>query len=215
MLTLQPSASATNATYTALSSFAVAASGLARRPAEKLGKFTLRALTPRDWPIIRYVSFAMAYDDLSVLSDEDGVVLTKPAREWQKVTRALAHPSNTYWIVEEGDTPVGSLYVRVCTPEVGEIGNVWVAPRYRRRGLAGCLIDAAIRRLRAQQIRSVRLNVSISNQGAQLLYRQRGFAPTGQITRTLQGTRYREYVAALGETDNTRVPRATRRLKVG
>ena len=211
MLTLQPPISSEDKTDSDLSSFAVGASELSGDRNKPLNTVRLRALTPGDWPIVRYVSFAMAYDDLSVLFDEAGLLLTKPVAAWQQATRALAHPANTYWIVEDGNLPVGSLYVRVCTPEVSEIGNVWVAPRYRRRGLARCLIASALRRLRAQHIRTVRLNVAPSNQAAQLLYRQLGFAPTGRISRTPQGTRYREFVAPLAACDRSTDPCAIRR----
>lgn len=213
MLTLQPSNSSEESTLaSALSSFTVVASTLSGGHKVPPNSVKLRSLAPSDWPIVRYVSFAMAYDDLSVLTDEEGLLLTKPVVEWQEATRALAHPSNAYWIVEDGDTPVGSLYIRVCTPKLSELGNVWVAPRYRRHGLAQCLIEAAFRKLRAQHIGAVCLNVEASNKAAQRLYRKLGFAPTGRITQKAEhGAKYREYLAPLASSSRSANPRAIRR----
>ncbi|MEQ9586653.1 MAG: GNAT family N-acetyltransferase [Parvibaculaceae bacterium] len=168
----------------------------------------MRSLIPRDWKVVRYVAFAMAYDDLTVLSDDEELVLSKPVAQWQKVTRALAHPSNAYWVAEDNATPVASLYMRTCTPEVGEIGNVWVSPNYRRHGLAKLLITTSLSGFQARGVRAVSLNVAADNRSAQRLYRKLGFAPTGREISRPQGSQYLEFVVPLSSVTRPRTTRA-------
>jgi ribosomal protein S18 acetylase RimI-like enzyme len=195
-----------------LSPFSVAVSLLTATKSPSLDhpdhSVRLRSLTPRDWKVVRYVAFAMAYDDLAVLSDDEELLLSKPVAQWQQVTRALAHPSNAYWVVEDDATPVASLYIRTCTPEVGEIGNVWVAPNYRRHGLAKLLIATSLRGFQARGIRAVSLNVAADNRSAQRLYRKLGFAPTGRVTPTPLGSHYLEFVVPLSSPTRPRTIRA-------
>lgn len=178
----------------AVSSFAPTNSPSSENPEHRV---RLRSLTPRDWSVVRYVAFAMAYDDLAVLSDDEELLLSKPVAQRQQVTRALAHLSNASWVVEGDAIPVASLYIRACTPDVGEIGNAWVAPNYRRHGLAKLLIATGLRGLQVRGIRAVRLNVAAGNRSAQRLCRKLGFAPTGRATPTPQGSHYLEFVVPL------------------
>jgi ribosomal-protein-alanine N-acetyltransferase len=68
----------------------------------------------------------------------------------------------------------------ICVWVVGEelhINNVAVDPRWRRRGIAGALLAAALERGRARGARCAFLEVRASNVGAQALYRRYGFEP--------------------------------------
>jgi ribosomal-protein-alanine N-acetyltransferase len=70
----------------------------------------------------------------------------------------------------------------ICVWVVGEelhINNVAVAPRFRRRGIAGALLEAALERGQARGARCAYLEVRASNVGAQALYRRYGFKPAG------------------------------------
>ena len=70
----------------------------------------------------------------------------------------------------------------ICVWVVGEelhINNVAVAPRWRRRRIAGSLLEAALERGRARGARCALLEVRASNLGAQALYRRYGFEPAG------------------------------------
>jgi ribosomal-protein-alanine N-acetyltransferase len=70
----------------------------------------------------------------------------------------------------------------MCGWVVGEelhINNLAVAPRWRRRGIAGALLAAALERGRARGARCAFLEVRASNVGAQALYRRYGFEPAG------------------------------------
>ncbi len=70
----------------------------------------------------------------------------------------------------------------ICVWIVGEeihINNVAVAPRWRRRGIAGALLTATLEQGRARGASSAFLEVRASNVGAQALYRRYGFKPAG------------------------------------
>jgi len=70
----------------------------------------------------------------------------------------------------------------ICVWVVGEelhINNLAVDPRWRRRGIAGALLTAALERGRARGARCAFLEVRASNVGAQALYRRYGFEPAG------------------------------------
>lgn len=70
----------------------------------------------------------------------------------------------------------------ICAWVVGaelHINNLAVAPRWRRRRIAGALLEAALERGRARGARCAYLEVRVSNVGAQALYRQYGFRPAG------------------------------------
>ena len=70
----------------------------------------------------------------------------------------------------------------ICTWVIGEelhINNIAVAPRWRRRGIAGALLTATLEHGRVHGASSAFLEVRVSNVGAQTLYRQFGFEATG------------------------------------
>jgi len=70
----------------------------------------------------------------------------------------------------------------VCAWVVAEelhINNLAVGPRWRRRGIAGALLEAVLERGRARGARCAFLEVRASNLGAQALYRRHGFEAAG------------------------------------
>jgi len=67
-------------------------------------------------------------------------------------------------LAEEGDCP-----------GIWTLSNVAVLPEFRRRGIAGQLVDAAIAYVRRRHGRRILLQVRADNQPAQVLYRHRGF----------------------------------------
>jgi ribosomal-protein-alanine N-acetyltransferase len=83
-------------------------------------------------------------------------------------------------LADAGTPPSVTGYV--CVWVVGDemhINNVAVDPRWRRRGIATGLLDAALGHGRVQGARRAFLEVRASNLGAQALYQQFGFQPAG------------------------------------
>ena len=70
----------------------------------------------------------------------------------------------------------------ICVWVIGEelhINNLAVDPRWRRRGIAGALLEAALQRGRVCGARRALLEVRASNFAAHALYRRYGFEPAG------------------------------------
>ena len=62
----------------------------------------------------------------------------------------------------------------------GEVLNLAVAPEYRRRGIAGALLESGLASFRRRRVDEVFLEVRESNRSAQALYLGRGFRAVGQ-----------------------------------
>jgi ribosomal-protein-alanine N-acetyltransferase len=64
--------------------------------------------------------------------------------------------------------------------EDGELLNVAVDPKFRGKGLAGQMLDAALIELGARSVRTAFLEVRESNSAARALYKSRGFIEIGR-----------------------------------
>jgi ribosomal protein S18 acetylase RimI-like enzyme len=63
---------------------------------------------------------------------------------------------------------------------VAELAGMYVAPEFRRRGLGGALVDAALAHARSLPgVRQVKLAVNATNLAARSLYQSRGFTCYG------------------------------------
>jgi ribosomal protein S18 acetylase RimI-like enzyme len=70
---------------------------------------------------------------------------------------------------------VGAIIVTNLGPSTAHVAQVAVHPEWRRRGLAGVLLDDGVKHAREHGCTRLTLLVSASNTGAQALYRDRGF----------------------------------------
>ena len=82
-------------------------------------------------------------------------------------------------VAETGRGMVGYLVGREVAGS-GEVLNLAVAPEYRRRGIAGALLEAGLVAFRRRKVDEVFLEVRESNRSAQALYLSRGFRAVGQ-----------------------------------
>jgi tRNA threonylcarbamoyl adenosine modification protein YeaZ/ribosomal-protein-alanine acetyltransferase len=90
----------------------------------------------------------------------------------------IAHPLS--WArVAELDGRVAGYLVALMAPGAGSLENVAVAPAFRRRGLARRLVGELLERARSQRVEAVTLEVRVSNDEAQSLYRALGFRLAG------------------------------------
>lgn len=84
------------------------------------------------------------------------------------------------WLVAlDGDTVAGYIGSQSVLGEA-DMMNVAVAPAYRRQGIAEALILELIRRLKAQEVHSLTLEVRASNDPAKALYEKLGFSQVGR-----------------------------------
>ena len=78
------------------------------------------------------------------------------------------------------DEAVAGYVVAFSIGEDGELLNVAVDARFRGKGLAGQMLDAALIEMGARHVRTAFLEVRESNSAARALYRSRGFIEIGR-----------------------------------
>ena len=86
--------------------------------------------------------------------------------------------SRSYAVALDGHRVVGFAGLMV-TADGGHLTNIAVHPERRREGIADRLMLVTMREARRRRLESVTLEVRMSNDGAQQLYRRFGFAPGG------------------------------------
>jgi ribosomal-protein-alanine N-acetyltransferase len=82
-------------------------------------------------------------------------------------------------VAETADGIIGYLIAREAAG-TGEILNLAVDPPFRRHGIARALLDAGLAALRRKAVQEVYLEVRVSNEAAQTLYRGARFVPVGR-----------------------------------
>lgn len=117
---------------------------------------------------------AMEHGDVDRVGRIEAETFSNP---WKPVTfrRLLQRPSPEAWVAELPGQGVVGYFVLWVMADEGELANVAVAEGYRNRGIGSALLDRALERARARRVRSLFLEVRVSNEGAARLYRRRGF----------------------------------------
>ncbi len=89
-----------------------------------------------------------------------------------------------------GSDPVGHAHVawKETTLGVPEIGDVFVRPELRGRGVGTELSEAAERLAHTRGHRQISISASIANEGALRLYRRLGYRDAGLPPQRVQGT---------------------------
>ncbi len=118
----------------------------------------------------------MRLADLAQAMEVDAICLPKPWSEgvWRG---EIQSPFGLYLIVEEG----GRILAQIGTKRVADelhVTTIAVRPRYRRRGYARALLEAALSS--SPGTRRVHLEVRPSNEAARAFYGALGFEVTGR-----------------------------------
>lgn len=100
---------------------------------------------------------------------------------WTEATfRGLLERSDSDVLVaEEGGRVVGYAACWVVVDQA-ELGNIAVAPEWRRLGVGARLLEAVIEHARERGVRELFLEVRVSNDVAQRLYQRHGFREVGR-----------------------------------
>ncbi len=124
--------------------------------------------------------------DIPAVSDIERQVFPDPWPESffaSEVTAAMAHAR----IAERGGELVG-YSVAWLGVGTGHLGNLAVAPGARRHGVAGMMIDDLKAEAETLGVRTITLEVRVSNFAAQWLYRRHGFRLAGLRRRYYRDT---------------------------
>jgi ribosomal-protein-alanine N-acetyltransferase len=93
--------------------------------------------------------------------------------------RGLIGRPDTDLFVADGGGEVAGYAVSWAVIDQGELGNIAVAPAWRRRGVGKLLLERVIEAMQARGVKELFLEVRVSNQVAQRLYRAHGFHEVG------------------------------------
>lgn len=94
------------------------------------------------------------------------------------IRETIQYETSRTFVAESGGSTVGYVMARISGEE-GEILNLAVLPRSRRKGIARCLLDEALGSIAAAGVTEAYLEVRQSNGQAIALYQSQGFRPVG------------------------------------
>ena len=95
------------------------------------------------------------------------------------LARLLDAEGGVILAAEEGGGLLGYVWARFVLDE-GDIGNVAVAPDFRRRGAGAALLEALLEEAARRQAAVMQLEVRESNLAARRLYEKNGFETVGK-----------------------------------
>ena len=95
------------------------------------------------------------------------------------LARLLDAEGGVILAAEEGEGLLGYVWARFVLDE-GDIGNIAVAPGFRRRGAGAALLKALLEEAERRQAAVVQLEVRKSNLAARRLYEKNGFETVGK-----------------------------------
>jgi ribosomal-protein-alanine N-acetyltransferase len=120
----------------------------------------------------------MTAADVEVVAELEHATFSTP---WQADTfRTLLERPGCEMHVVEVDGEVAGYSVLWCIMDQGELANIAICEPLRGRGLAGGLLDNVIEVARERGVRSLFLEVRVSNAAAAALYASREFREIGR-----------------------------------
>ena len=127
---------------------------------------------------------------------------TLPAEQAARTFERLldAPELGAVWLMLDEDVPAGFVVLTVAfSMEYGAlrgfVDDLFVAPRFRRRGLATAALNAVARHCAERDVRALLVETSLSNEPAMRTYQRAGFEKNGRLLLTLP------LASALHETD--------------
>ena len=115
--------------------------------------------------------------DVSALAEIERMCFSDP---WTAsgIQETIQYETTRAFVAESGDRAVGYVMARISGEE-GEILNLAVLPKSRRKGIARCLLAEALGSIAAAGVTEAYLEVRQSNEEAIGLYQSQGFRPVG------------------------------------
>lgn len=140
-----------------------------------------RVHEPDTTPPAELVIRRMAYADLDEVAAIERRSFSCP---WTRDSfRRLIERADADLLVADVGGRVAGYAVVWYSADEAELGNLAVDVDHRRRGIGGRLLDAALGQARRRGAGRIFLEVRVSNQEAEALYRSRGFVLAGMRPR--------------------------------
>ena len=115
---------------------------------------------------------------VSQVAELEKICFSDPWSE-KSVASELTNPLSLWLVAKEGERVAGYIGSQTCGDE-SDMMNVAVHPDFRRKGIAGSLVDALVAELKTRESRSLTLEVRASNAPAIALYEKLGFSQIGR-----------------------------------
>lgn len=119
----------------------------------------------------------MTKEDIPQVADLEKAAFSVPWNE-QGFADALSQERNIFSVAEHEGKVIGYCGMYTAADE-GEITNVAVAEQFRKNGVGSRIIDYMIKQAVDMGIERIYLEVRLSNEAAQGLYRKYGFCSQG------------------------------------
>jgi len=148
----------------------------------QLAAFSIRPFTADEWPAYRAIrlrALADAPDAFSTTLDTQQVL---PPEAWAtRLSNAAASGKDYPLVAELQGQAIGMAWAKVDADDASIVNlfQMWVAPEARGQGVAGALLDEAIRWAGARGAQALQLGVNCANLPAVRLYERTGFLDTG------------------------------------
>ena len=115
--------------------------------------------------------------DIPELTAIEGACFSQPWSE-NAFKESMAQENTLFLCAEVGGTVVSYIGLYLSFDEA-EITNIATLPSYRRKGIARALLKEAADALILRGVAALHLDVRVSNESAQALYRSMGFTVDG------------------------------------
>lgn len=120
----------------------------------------------------------MRLRDLGDIMKIEKLSFTTPWSKQAFLSELLDNERAYYLVAKVNNRAVGYIGIWLIAGE-GHVTNVAVHPDYRGRGIGNQLLTAIERLAEERGVRRLTLEVRVSNEGAQSLYRKLGYLPAG------------------------------------
>jgi ribosomal-protein-alanine N-acetyltransferase len=120
------------------------------------------------------------WEDIQLVAGIESESFSDPWSE-RSFGEILLAPAAIFLVAARSESrTIAGYVIALVVQSLGEILNLAVAHDFRRRGLGGDLLDAALSAVHARGAQEIFLEVRESNQPALALYGSRGFSAVGQ-----------------------------------
>lgn len=148
----------------------------------QLAAYSIRPFAAAEWPAYRVIRLRALADAPDAFGSTHAAELALAPETWvARLARAASSGIDHPLAAEQAGALVGLAWAKVDAgdPAIVNLFQMWVAPEARGQGVAGALLDEAIRWARARGAQALQLGVNCANLPAVRLYQRAGFLETG------------------------------------